>query len=133
MREGFYWPTILSDTHKKVEAYHKCQIFEGRKKLVSFPLNPIQVEAPFQQWGLDFIREINPHSSGHHRWILNTTDYFTKWIESIPTRQATETVIIQFLEEHTLSRYGVPRKIIIDNASAFKLKKMITFYFKYQI
>ena len=64
---------------------------------------------------------------------MTTTHYFTKWIQAIPTRQATETVIMQFLEEHILSRFCVPRKIIIDNASAFKSKKMISFYFKYQI
>ena len=84
------------------------------------PSKPIQVEAPFQQWGLDFIGEINPSSLWKNRWILNATDYFTKWIEAIPIRQATETVIMQFLEEHILSRFGVPMKIITDNAAAFK-------------
>ena len=95
MRGGFYCPTIFSNTHKKVVSCQKCQIFEGRRKLLPLPLKPIQVEAPFQQWGLYFIREINPHSSGQHKWILTATDYFTKWIEAIPTIQATETVIMQ--------------------------------------
>eukprot|EP00253_Pinus_taeda_P012708 PITA_12708 len=27
---------------------------------------------------------------GQHRWILTATEYFTKWIEAIPTRQATD-------------------------------------------
>ena len=66
-------------------------------------------------------------------WILTATNYFTKWIEAIPTRQDTETVIMSFLEEHILSRFEVPRKIITDNAPAFKSKKMIAFLFKYQI
>ena len=65
--------------------------------MIPLPLNPITVEAHFQQWGLDFIGEINPNSSGQHKWILTTTDYFTKWIEAIPTRRATETVIMDFL------------------------------------
>ena len=73
MRAGFYWPTIFFGTHKKVAACHKCLIFEGRRKLVPLPLKPIQVESPFQQWGLYFIEEINPHSSGHHKWILTAT------------------------------------------------------------
>ena len=33
-------------------------------KLLPLPLKPIQVESPFQQLGLDFIGEINPHYSG---------------------------------------------------------------------
>ena len=90
------------------------------------PLKPVQVKAPFQQWGLDFIREISPSSLGQHKWILTATDYFTKWIEAIPTRRATDAVIIQFLEENILSRFGVPRKIITDNVVAFKSKKWST-------
>ena len=83
--------------------------------------------------GTDFIGEINPSSSGQHRWILIATDYFTKWIEAIPRRQATETVIMQFLEEHILSRFRVPKKIITNNPPAFKSKKMVEFCSKYHI
>jgi len=74
----------------------------------------------FQHWGLDFIGEIHPTSSGQHRWILIATDYFTKWIEAAPTRQATDTVIISFLENNILSRFGWPNKLITDNATTFK-------------
>ena len=75
-------------------------------KLVTLPLNPISVEAPFQQWGLDFIGEINPNSSGQHRWILIATYYFTKWIDVIPTRRDTNAMIMEFLEENIFSTFG---------------------------
>ena len=61
------------------------------------PLVPISVETPFQQWGLDFITKINSISLGKHRWIFTATAYFTKWVEAISTRQATNSVIIDFL------------------------------------
>jgi transposase InsO family protein len=51
-------------------------------------------------------------------------DYFTKWIEVVPTRKAIDTVIIQFLESNILSRFGCPVKIITNNATEFKSKKM---------
>jgi hypothetical protein len=54
-REGFYWPSIFSDVYKEVSSYHECQIFDGKRKLQPLPLKPIFVEAPFMQWGLDFI------------------------------------------------------------------------------
>eukprot|EP00253_Pinus_taeda_P026182 PITA_26182 len=47
--------------------------------------------------------------------------------------QANDSVIIQFLETNILSRFGFPEKIITDNATAFKSKKMINFYHKYHI
>jgi hypothetical protein len=127
LRVGFYWHTLFANVHQKVTSCHKCQVFEGKRKLLPLPLKPISVEAPFQQWGLEFIREIHPPSSGQHRWILTATDYFTKWIKVVPSRQATNSVIIKFLENNILSRFGCPRKIITDNATAFRSKKLINF------
>ena len=101
--------------------------------MVSLPLNPISVEAPFQQWGLDFIGEINPNSSGQHKWILTTTDYFTKWIEAMPTRRATEAVIMDFMENNILAIFGCPKRIVTDNELTLKSKKMISFCHKYHI
>ena len=64
LRPGFYCPSMFSYVYKHTTTCHQCQIFDGKRKLVPLPLNPISVEAPFQQWGLDFIGEINPNSSG---------------------------------------------------------------------
>eukprot|EP00253_Pinus_taeda_P016414 PITA_16414 len=85
------------------------------------------------KWGLDFIGEIHLASSGQHRWILTATDYFTKWIEAIPTRQETDAVIISFLDNNILSRFGFPNKLVTDNATTFKSKRMIEFCNKYKI
>eukprot|EP00253_Pinus_taeda_P028938 PITA_28938 len=112
---------------------HECQLFQGKNKLLPFPLKPVEVNAPFQQSGLNFIGEIHPTSLGKHRWILTATDYFTKWIEAIPIRQATDTVIIQFLKSNILSHFGCPHKIIIDNVAEFKSKNMVEFCNKYNI
>lgn len=97
------------------------------------PLKPISTKKPFQQWGLDFLGEIHPSSSGQHKWILTATDYFTKWIEAVPCRQANDSTIIQFLENNIVSRFGCPEKIITDNAAAFKSNKIINFCHKYHI
>ena len=64
-------------------------MFAGKHKVKPLPLKLVSVDGPFQQWGLDFIGEINPPSSGKNKSILTSIDYFTKWIETIPTRNAT--------------------------------------------
>ena len=75
-----------------------CQRFASKLKFSSnTPLKPVEVEAPFQQWGMDFIGEISPKSSASYSWILVATDYFTKWLEAIPTRNATSKVVNSFL------------------------------------
>jgi transposase InsO family protein len=54
-------------------------------------------------------------------------------VEYIPTRKVTNSVVIDFLEENILSRFGCPRKIVIDNAQAFKSMAMVSFFQKYNI
>jgi hypothetical protein len=133
LRVGYYWPMIFAEVYKEFSSYHECQIFNGRRKLHPLPLKSILVEAPFMQWGLDFIEEINPPSSLQHKLIVTTTDYFTRWIEVIPMKHATDTVIIQFLETNILLRFGCPIKIITDNAIAIKSKRMEKFCQDYNI
>jgi len=116
---------LFADVKKHVTSCHKCHIFEGKRKLLPLPLKPISTEIPFQQCGLEFIREIHLAPSSQHKSILTATNYFTKWIEAIPSRKATDIVIISFLENNILSRFGCPQKLIIDNAIAFKYKNMI--------
>ena len=94
---------------------------------MSLPLKPIIVNDPFQQRGLDFIGEINPASSGQHRWILTTSDFFMKWVEAIPTKNATDKVIINFIQENILSRFGFPKTLLTNNAKAFNSKSMVIF------
>ena len=133
LRAGFYWPTLFPDVYKEVSTFHVCQIFEGKRKLKPLPLVPISVEAPFQQWGLDFIGEINPISFGKHKWILTATNFFTKWVETIPTKKTTDSVIIYFLLSHILSRFGCPRRLIIDNAQAFSSSRLVKLCNEYNI
>ena len=91
----------------------------------SLPLKPIHASGPFQQWGFDFIGEINPHSSGQHKWILVATNYFTKRIEAIPTRKADHNVVIRFLIENIFTRFGCPHKLVTDNTKAFREKELV--------
>jgi hypothetical protein len=127
LRAAYYWPSVFSDVYLKVRACEKFQRFSNKQKLKPLPLKPVKVSPPFQQWALDFIGEIHPSSSGQHRWIMTTTYYFTKWIEAIPTRTTTDKVIMIFLEENILSRFGCLEVIIIDNTATFKSANMVIF------
>jgi hypothetical protein len=120
LRVGYYWPCLFSDVFSYVKTCDKCQRFTRKQHLKYLPLKPIVVTVPFQQWRLDFIGEIHPSSSVKHRWILVATYYFTKWIEAIPTRNDTHSVIINFLNDHIFARFGYPKRLVIDNAVDFK-------------
>ena len=97
LRESYYGPTLCRDAH----AYdQKCQIFQvnaSRQRRPAFPLHPITFQNPFEQWGLDIVGEINPNSSKLHKYILTTTDYFSKWTEAIRLKVINDNEVIQFL------------------------------------
>jgi transposase InsO family protein len=130
LRAGYYWPTIFSNVHKMVKS---CQLFTGKQKLAALSLWPVVVEAPFQQWGLDFLGQFKDNSSNGYTWILTATDYFTKWLEAIHTKWETNKVVIDFLEDGIITRFGVPAKITTDNSKAFSSAELSSFCFKYGI
>lgn len=74
----YYWLTLFKDAHDYVRKCKICQTASGRQRKLAFPLQPVNIEQPFEQWGLDIIGEIAPNSSKQHRYILMTTSYFTK-------------------------------------------------------
>jgi hypothetical protein len=73
LRTWYYWPTLFSDVFTIVRACSECQNFVGKHKLLSLPLKRITTNGPFQQWGLDFIGEINPPSNGQLLHIIFVT------------------------------------------------------------
>ena len=54
-------------------------------------------------------------------------------MEAVPTRQATDAVIIEFLLSNIMSRFGCPRKIVTDNAKAFTSSKLVKLSSDYNI
>ena len=134
MRPSFWWPNLFKDVQVLVRKCDSCQRFAGKLKYSgNTPLKPVEVQAPFQQWGMDFIGEISPKSSTGFSWILVATDYFTKWVEAIPTRNVTSKVVNNFLLNNIASRFGCPERIVTDNAMCFRSDEFIKFYEKYGI
>ena len=60
---GYYWPTLFKDTHEYIRRFKSCQTSSGRQRKPAFPLQSVNIEQPFEQWGLDIIGKITPHSS----------------------------------------------------------------------
>ena len=67
---------------------------------------------------------IEPKASNGHRFILIAIDYFTKWVEAASYANVTRQVVVMFIKNQLICRYGVPDKIIIDNGSNLNNKMM---------
>jgi transposase InsO family protein len=82
---------------------------------------------------LDFIGKFKDNSSNGYSWVITSTNYFTKWVESIPTESTTEKVFMDFLEDRIITRFGVSSKVVTDNVKAFCSAEMSSCCFKYGI
>ena len=76
---------------------------------------------------MDFIGKIYPPSSGQHCFIIVATDYFTKWVKAIPLRSVTQAIVIKFIEEQIIHRFGLPESITEDQGSVFIGSETLSF------
>jgi transposase InsO family protein len=76
---------------------------------------------------------INPKASNGHRFILVAIDYFTKWVEACSYVYVTQKVVKRFIERDLICRYGLPERIVTDNAKNFNGKMIVELCTKWKI
>ena len=87
------------------------------------PLFPVVIVGPFTKWGIDFTT-FNPTSTGNHKYIIIVVDYFTKWVEAMPTfKNDCETTTL-FPFNQVISRFGIPKEIVTDHGSHLQNQRM---------
>ena len=75
-------------------------------------------------WGMDVIGPITLKASNGHRFIFVVIDYFTKWVEAASYASVTRSVVCKFIKREIICRYGLPERIISDNATNLNNKMM---------
>ena len=131
-RLGYYWPTMVQDAINFAKCCELCQLHGDFIHQPPQPLHPSVLSWPFETWGMDVIGSFTPPSSKAHKYILAITDYFSKWAEAIPLKEVRAEDVADFIRTHVIYRYGVPSKIISDNALYFKCKAMVKLMNKYK-
>ena len=118
---------MFKDAHAHVRKCDACQRGVGRQDKVVGPLKLVIVSEPFKQWGIDIIGEINPNYSLQHKYILTTIYYFTRWVKAIPLRKVNEDAVMDFLQDHIMTRFGVPISLVFYNATYFYSIRLTAF------
>lgn len=108
LRLGYYLPTLFKDTLKHVHSFYIFQTISNRERNLNMPLQPIFEVHYFSKWGLDFIGPVNPPSFIGYMFILIAIDYCTSWREVEIFWNCTTQVATYFIEEHIVTRFGMP-------------------------
>jgi len=117
LRAGYFWMTMENDCCKHVRKCQKCQIYADNINVSPTALNVLSAPWPFSMWGIDVIGAIEPKASNGHRFILVAIDYFTKWVKATSYSNVTRKVVTKFIRKELIYRYGIPERIITDNAT----------------
>jgi hypothetical protein len=87
------------------------------------PCSHVFVIGPFTKWGIVYTT-CNPPSARGHLYIIVAIDYFTKWVEAVPTFKDDRETTTLFLFNQIIARFSVPREIVTDHGSHFQNKMM---------
>jgi len=84
------------------------------------PLVPHVTLQAFDKWTIDFIGPINPPGKKTGvRYIITTIDYLTMWVEAQEVRDCNTKIVVKFIFEYILSRFGCPNVSMHDKGSHF--------------
>eukprot|EP00253_Pinus_taeda_P024801 PITA_24801 len=61
----------------------------------------------------------NPTSARGHGYIIVVIDYFTKWVEAMPTLNNSAETTTLFFFNHVVARFGVTQAIVTNHGSHF--------------
>jgi transposase InsO family protein len=93
------------------------------------PLHPVIIVDPFTKWGVDFF-DCNPTSVGVHQHIIVVINYFTKWVEAMPTVKSNAKTASFFVFNQIIIWFGIPGEIFTDHGSHFQNEIMVELAYK---
>jgi hypothetical protein len=67
----------------------------------------------------DILHYIKPSFSKGPCYVIVVIDYFTKWVEAIPTFKDDGDIVALFLFNQIIARFSVMREIVTDHSSHF--------------
>ncbi|XP_070050286.1 uncharacterized protein [Nicotiana tomentosiformis] len=133
LRAGYFWMTMESDSIRYVQKFHKCQI---HRDFLRVPLNELNVMGspwPFAAWGMDVIGPMEHATSNIHLFILVAIVYFTKWVEASTYKAVIKKVVVYFVQNNIVYRFGISESIIIDNSTNLNSDRMREICEKFRI
>ncbi|XP_070005329.1 uncharacterized protein [Nicotiana sylvestris] len=110
----------LQEAHS---GYKACQYHANFSHQPPEVLHPTVTFWLFDGWGLDVVGPL-PKSSGGNLYILDATDYFSKWAEVVALKEVKKEIVANFIRVNIIYRFGIPRYIITDNGKTFDNRLM---------
>ena len=116
--QGCYWPTMKRDVENYVK---KCDWFQWHAPILCVPseaFNPVTSPCLFAQWEMDIVRLL-PIGVAQKKFLLVTTDYFSKWVETKAYASIKDKDVSKFVWKNIVCRFKIPWVIVRNNGPRF--------------
>ena len=109
---------MKKDTAAYVKRCDKRQRHAPIPHAPSETLKPISGLWPFAQWGMDIVGSL-PTAVAQKKFLLVSTDYFSKWVEAEVYVSIKDKDVTKFVWKNIICLFGIPQTIIADNGPQF--------------
>ena len=123
---------MKQDVVNYVKRCDQCQRHSPIPRMPSKVLNPVTSPWPFVQWGMDIVGPL-PAVAAQKKFLLVTTDYFSKWVEAEAYYKIKDKDVFKFVWKNIVCWFGIPEAIVADNGPQFDSIAFRTFCWELKI
>ncbi|KAL1269216.1 hypothetical protein QQF64_031505 [Cirrhinus molitorella] len=116
--EVAWWLSVRKDVWEYLKGCEVCQRYKSSNTKPSGFMQSSQVPTPGHTLGMDLMGPF-PTSKKKNTYLFVLVDYYTKWVEMFPLRDAKTQKIVKILREEVFTRWGVPKYLVSDRGPQF--------------
>ena len=119
LKQAYFWPGMRKDVSIWYQQCADC--FCGRAPTTKLhrKLHNVIVREPLDIVSVDILSGL-PVTKDGYKYVLVLTDYFTKWTEAYPLKDAEAPTCIRVMYNSFCGRFGLPRQIHSDQGRNFE-------------
>ena len=123
LKRLYYWKGLKPSVEKHIKMCYQCQ--RRNKQLIKYATLHFDVATfPMQFISMDLIGKFHPPTAKNNRYALTAICMLTGYVFCIPLKTKTAEEVIQAYIDNKYSKFGGSMKILSDNGTEFKKKKI---------
>jgi exodeoxyribonuclease III len=128
IRQKYYWPHMIKDVTKWIDACHPCQRRKQHKPNRQGEHRSVLYTKPFEIVSIDLVGPLLENVD-NNKWILTIIDHFTRYPIAVAIPNKKEETVAKALKTHLFMAYPFwPKKIVSDRGSEFVNKALKLLY-----
>ena len=119
LKQAYYRPGMRRDVSLWYKACRQYARGRGPPNRPHGKLHKVMVGAPLDIVAIDILSGL-PTTQEEYKYILVHTDYFTKWSEAYPLKDAEATTCMRAMYSNFFARFGLPIQLHSDQGRNFE-------------